>query len=719
MGACTDELRLTGHSDDLYNEVTARFLRRLNDKEASIRQHAVIGLAKLQSSDEGGEGDSEGDEIVEALLNLLQHDPSSEVRRAVLLNLEQTRITLPYILERARDTDSVNRRMVYSRCLKQLGSFKYLSIKKREKLLSWGLQDRDESVVAAAARMFAHDWLETAENNIIDLLERLDVVSSKIAPRALRVFFQERPEACAQIDMIDSEIWQNLTPESALLARVFNEHGHAKGNEHLDVESKLPETSQLAAYIESQISQMLHCREEGEELRFSEHAFMVEQLFRIALTGDFADEMGRRRMFPLMRAVLTDIRMPDNIIKMAVKVLSCISGSSESYLVGIIMEILSDIEDSLQPRPQQQESSHRSSFGGSEVGSHHAGDSSNSSFHSAQSAIASSPAPGSSGATPVSAARGKRMLTPVSDVSHEESPDITEAITIRLRCLLIVRQTLEGLRKGPQDNSQLLNLFESIIVPCVRDHNAAVREHGLQCLGLYASLSEKETVENFALFAHCLAKGHESLQIVAIETITDLLVCHGAGILQRSDIGITELQFLNLLARALTADELPSLQATTVVAVCKLLLLNLLPSSELLEILMFVYFDPATAQNLLLRQALSYFFPVYCFSAAAHQALAAKAVIPAFHKLAKLALQLEADDGAPSGAAGAGDDERMTPLPSILAQMVDWTNPARLAHQEAEADAANADQMSNPHLATHLDMALAMVRQIQASRYRK
>jgi len=83
-------------------------------------------------------------------------DGGREVRRAVLFNLEQTRATILFIIERARDVDAINRRCVYSRSMNEIGDFRILSIGNRERILRWGLRDRDGHVKKAAVRMFAH-----------------------------------------------------------------------------------------------------------------------------------------------------------------------------------------------------------------------------------------------------------------------------------------------------------------------------------------------------------------------------------------------------------------------------------------------------------------------------------------------------------------------------------------------------------------------------------
>jgi condensin complex subunit 3 len=94
---------------------------------------------------------------------------NSEVRRAVLFNLEQTRSTILFIIERARDVDAINRRCVYSRSMNEIGDFRILSIGNRERILRWGLRDRDPNARKAAVKMFAHKWVEHANNNVLEV----------------------------------------------------------------------------------------------------------------------------------------------------------------------------------------------------------------------------------------------------------------------------------------------------------------------------------------------------------------------------------------------------------------------------------------------------------------------------------------------------------------------------------------------------------------------
>ena len=86
--------------------------------------------------------EGEEDEVLQVLLYALRNDSSASVRKGCLANIEITKDTIPYVVERIRDVDPMIRRYVYKNSMKEIGNFLVFSIQDRETILSWGLKDR-------------------------------------------------------------------------------------------------------------------------------------------------------------------------------------------------------------------------------------------------------------------------------------------------------------------------------------------------------------------------------------------------------------------------------------------------------------------------------------------------------------------------------------------------------------------------------------------------
>ncbi|KAK9468788.1 armadillo-type protein [Lipomyces arxii] len=303
--------------DDLFQELRSSFVRRLHDKESSIRVQAVLGLSRLQGTDD----DEEPEPISELLLNSLQHDSKAEVRRAVLLNLVLTHTSMPYALERARDMDTATRRSVYSRVLPEIGDFRLLSIGMREKILTWGLNDPEESVRNAATKTFGQGWLENTGNDILELLERLDVLNSKIAEQAIMELFAFRKDLVKGLSFPDA-LWESLTPETVFLAQAFATYCHESGLDDF-LEEKLPEVTKLAFYAEY-YSGFLDNEKSDSDI-VVEKEFILEQLLTLCANLDYFDEMGRRKMFVVVRNILSKKSLPETVRQPAAFVLLKVS----------------------------------------------------------------------------------------------------------------------------------------------------------------------------------------------------------------------------------------------------------------------------------------------------------------------------------------------------------------------------------------------------------
>ncbi|KAI0097071.1 condensin subunit Cnd3 [Daldinia grandis] len=679
--------------DDLFQKLRHGLLKRIRDKEAMVRSQAVLGLGRLAGNQVEGmvnSDDSDDDAetgLLEKLLEVLQNDPSAEVRRSLLVNLPILPNTLPYLLERARDQDPATRRAVYSRLLPALGDFRHLSLSMREKLLRWGLRDRDENVRKAAGRLFRERWIEdcagvnqpedgeqpatTAPPTIIgllELLERIDVVNSGVengvALEAMKGFWEGRPDYREAMEFDDS-FWETLSAESIFIVRSFNDFCRTEGNGKYEflVEEKLPEVTKLAFFLERYLNVLIEAIkrvsnqenvEEGEEEDTGEQEFIVEQLLHIILTLDYSDEVGRRKMFALLRQALSIPELPEEITKLTIEVLRDICApdtAGEKEFCSVVLEAVADVHDTIVDE---------SVVGDGEE-----------SFHSARSEVSGD-------------------STPTKKGKH--GADAIKEIMINMKCLHIVQCMLSNVEGTLQQNDHLVSMLNNLVVPAVRSHEAPVRERGLVCLGLCSLLDRPLAEENLTLFMHFFTKGHSALQITALQILTDILNVHGAQLLTANPT------LLKVYIRALrSSSKNPEVQGAATLAVSKLLLGRVVTdhdtSAELLKTLIVAYFDPSTAGNQSVRQALNYFLPVFCYSRAENQELMGAVALDALHALYNVREGLDDDD--------VDVDDEMASLNTIGACLVDWTDPRKCYTPGIPMDA----DKKNVNGDIHLDLA--------------
>ncbi|KAF2096200.1 ARM repeat-containing protein [Rhizodiscina lignyota] len=703
--------------DELFTIVRHGLLKRLRDKEAAVRVQAVLGLGRL--ADDGDEEDEDSDDeeerggILQKLLDVLQNDPSAEVRRSLLLNLPFAPSTLPFLLERARDCDPGTRRALYARLLPALGDFRHLSLTHREKLLRWGLRDRDENVRKATARLFRERWIEDCAASreapeeggdapapepgqvakpsyeaLLELLERVDVVNSGaetgIALEAMREFWEGRPD---YVDMIhfDDDFWDTLAPESVFVARTFNDYCRKGADTEPRlagiIEDRMPEVTRLGFILQKNIVFLIEdvqkvallsaAGDDGEEdVANAEEdtvaqEFCLEQLLHIALTQDFTDEIGRRKMFGVMREALALAELPEECTRLVVEVLRATCGKTpagEREFCEVVLEAVAEVHDTIMGEDGEK--------------------SVDDSFHSATSHITDNLI------TPTKNGKKGRKRDDDDEEEDEQEADEDKAvkeIMVNMKCLHIAQCMLQNVECQLENNSHLVTMLNNLVVPAVRSQEAPIRERGLLCLGLCCLLSKNLAEENLTLFLHCFNKGSDALQIISLQIITDILTSHPTllpTIVNQPNPLLKALQ--KMFSKSLKSPT-NSVQTNGAVSLSKLLLSapNSLDSApDLLKQMLLTYFDPDTRGNASLRQALSYFLPVFCHSRrenAAMMATIAVGVVHVLHERQEEAGEEEEDMG--NGMVG---------LTSVGAMVVDWTDGRKGVDPEKEWDGVDA-----------------------------
>ncbi|KAJ7785293.1 nuclear condensing complex subunit [Mycena maculata] len=650
------------------------------DKESPIRAQAVSALARLVGSEDPSELQDGEKSILEVLLDILSCDPAPEVRRAALLHVPLTGATLTAILARMRDVDALTRKLVYASALAPLDP-RRLSIAQREALVRAGLGDRAPAVRLAASKLLtawfdlvspssSADWDEMGA--LLAFLSLFDVVGPGEEPAAdaLKAVVFARPALFDALVFADA-YWTELTPESAVLARVFVEGGR---EEQLEA-AALPPVTAFAFHIQGAYNALLGALDaaeaaqadaveaeltggEGEgadeaEEELAKTEAVLGELLRIAARLDYGDEIGRRRVYAVTRDMLAHPQLPPSLIARCLDVLVEIM-PSERELVRVVVEVVTDLRE-----PPEDDAD-------ADADADAAADTTQSTQSTQRS---------------LKRARAREEMTPAEGA---------RADLVDMRCLALVVEMLERVHGDFEDNSTLEGVLADLIVPAVRRKEPAIREQGLVALGLCCLIAKSIAVKSLQLFLSQIQHAPEGLKVKVLQVVFDLLITYDGQLWGRAeDVRTSGHAILTFLADTLDAEEAPTVQAVLCVGLAKLLLAGLAADPKILKSLLLAYVAPHTADNTELRQCLAYFFSVYCYAAPENQGRIQSVFMEAFDEVVKMHDALE-------------EGETMVSPQQFGLLVVDWTDARK------GAEGPTPLQPRNVHADLAVDVLMAL-----------
>lgn len=201
------------------------------------------------------------------------------------------------------------------------------------------------------------------------------------------------------------------------------------------------------------------------------------------------------------------------------------------------------------------------------------------------------------------------------------------------------------------------------------------------------------------LFLHCFSKGHDALQVTAIQVLADILTTHPSLLLAQDPDADLQKSIVKVFAKGIKAEHTPEVQSAATTSLCKLMLTSVIVESDLLKQTVICYFDPATKENAGVRQALSYFLPVYCHSRRENMERMAGVAAGVMHAIVDLGEDLD-----------EGDD--MIGLSTVGSMLVDWTDARKLVVQDEAAvswDEAGRKEVRVINGDIHLDLAESLL----------
>ncbi|KAI6040837.1 nuclear condensing complex subunit [Pisolithus marmoratus] len=652
--------------EDVYMMLRAALVDRVHDKETNVRVQAVVALSKLCGSEDASDVNDDEPTAIDVLLDTLACDPAAEVRRAALLNIPLAPHTLPVMLGRTRDTDTVMRKLVYSQVLENNCESNYppmgaahprvLSIAQRELIIRNGLGDREPAVRAAAGSLLG-TWVDVArgptkaeddqaiQNDVNALLKFLDLHESTIAEDTLLSIFATRVDIFEHLEFKE-DYWRELTPERIFLVRIFVEHCIAIKDD-VKLDASLPVVTHLAfqiqnaynAYLddteaaaarENEVSEEQLAREEDARL---DQEFIIGELLRLAASLDYADEIGRRKMFQLIRDMISQEILPESLVSRCLDILRILS-PNERDLIRVVVEVVHELRDRDAADEDAEAEKERTE---------------------AATAFGEIPSAG-----PSSTQGGSRK--PPREPKPPSPEEQARADALDLRCLSLCIGMLERVNGTFEENSTLEGILGELIIPSVKRKELALREKGLVCLGLCCLIARRMALNSFQLFLSQIQAAPEVLKIRVLQIVFDILMVHDGDFLGRGNAGgerITE-----FLLHILSVEDADKVQALMCIGLAKLVLSGIVSDERVLKSLVVAYLSPDTADNQELRQCLSYFFPVFSYSSSVNQRQMMQITMPLFEQLARATRELE-------------DDQEMVTPPQIIGMFVDWTDPQK------------------------------------------
>jgi condensin complex subunit 3 len=214
--------------------------------------------------------------------------------------------------------------------------------------------------------------------------------------------------------------------------------------------------------------------DEDSEEELASREFVVEQMLHMALTFDYSDEVGRRKMDILMRDALAMPDLPEETTRLVIENLRRVCGedsNGEREFCRLVVEAIAEVHDTIMgedDNPAQDDSSIDGSF------------------HSATSQL-----DGAGDETLLLAK--KRLQRAGKTVESSKETDTEQAIRelmVNLKCLHIALCLLQNIQCDVHQYEHLVMTLNSLIVPAVRSQEAPIRERGLFCLGLCCLLSK-------------------------------------------------------------------------------------------------------------------------------------------------------------------------------------------------------------------------------------
>lgn len=227
---------------------------------------------------------------------------------------------------------------------------------------------------------------------------------------------------------------------------------------------------------------------------------------------------------------------------------------------------------------------------------------------------------------------GNASRTSCASEEPEEPPAQLDDAATMSRCLTIICEMLRSADIKTLSPT-LHSLHDNLLLPCLKNQDALVRELSVKALALLCSISKDLAYKHLPLFIQISQVDVEAIQICALKALFDILLLHGLdNFTAQSDETSAPLEdvdgLTSVLSKRLEEEEAGEVRTAIISGLCKLLIASRLQSPKLLSQLILMWYNPLTEEDNQLRQMLGSFFPVYASKGGSHQEILGASLLP-------------------------------------------------------------------------------------------
>uniref|UniRef100_A0A7N8XT39 Non-SMC condensin I complex, subunit G n=1 Tax=Mastacembelus armatus TaxID=205130 RepID=A0A7N8XT39_9TELE len=648
--------------DDLFDRIHQAMLVRVTDKFPNVRIQAALAMTRLQQPKDPD------CPTINAYLLILENDSNAEVRRAVLSCIAMCPWTLPKVLKRTRDIKENVRKLAYQ-VLADKVHIKALTIEQRVNLLQQGLRDTSVAVREVVCSRLLPSWLHRLDNNVIELLHRLDVENcDKIALDALKAIFkgassEELLENRVQLDNRKLIPVDSLTSENVLYWRALCEFFKAIGDEGDEMlEQVLPDAATYAAYLYGYLKTVPELSEEQRsdinqvELVITKR-FISQQLIHLIGCLDTNEEGGRKRLLAVLQEMLTLPQTPFSLISLLTeKLLTLVP--DDHRRIQTVAEIISDVRAPIMEasQPVDKNESRRQQIQLAEV----------------KVRILEAKQTLEDCVTAQEFSRAAELKDTIAELENHRNQIIQEIAewnqpaekevrteksdpeTLQ-RCLTICAQLLKEMNIKTRINPTISALMSSLILPSIANAHPEVRNVAVLCLGTCALHSKELAKTHMVLLLQIAQLDEVKIRISALLAIIDLLLLFSFQLLsetaatqtappsqspdrQEDDAPLAEVKrdvsedtaqsILVMLSEFLDSEVGFTLRTAAAEGLAKLMYNGRISSTKMFSRLVLLWYNPVTEDDTRLRHCLGVFFQLYARESRVHQEVIEESFLP-------------------------------------------------------------------------------------------